>query len=515
MGRPGFSLQRRLARRRLEAREAPESSAPAASGPPPGFWARFEAGMTRARSLALSGVVLLVLGVVGWSVTQELIRDPVIIEPLAVPESLAKAGWTGEVLARQIRDGIRDINEAAHASPALAPAYLFDREQLDFALPGGLISIRTLATVVRGVLGRPARRVTGELVQLDDDRDRQAVCPEAPRGTSPAGSRYGFIGRLGTAAPRWIACVGAVGDLPRVAAEQLARTNTPFIYAVFQYGRDPAQAKAAAEGILAEKKQQSEHARALNLLGVMLDDKKQFIEAIGMYEEALLRDPDYAAAYINWGNALRSMERPEEAIGMYEEAKRRDPNFADVYYNWGNALRDLKRPEEAISKYQEALRRDPDIADAYNGWANAQLDLKRPEEAIGKYREALRRDPDIADAYNGWGNALRDLKRPEEAIGKYQQALRGDRNSAFAYNGWGSALLDLNHPKDAIDKFQEALRRDPDFALAYYNWGLALIDLGRNNEATAKRAIADCLSQGRTSGDCLASADAGKSPSPK
>lgn len=234
MGRPGFSLQRRLARRRQEARASPDHDAPA-----PGFWQRFDAGFARARSLAFSTVVLLVLGVVGWSLAQELIRDPVIIEPLAVPESLAKAGWTGEVLARQIRDGIRDINEAAEASPALAPAYLFDWEQLDFALPGGLVSIRTLVTVVRGVLRRPVRRVTGELVQLDDDRERQA----------------------------------------------------------------------------------------------------------------LRRDPDLANAYNGWGNALVDLKRPEEAIGKFQEALLCDPDYADAYYGWGNALLDLWRPDEAAAKF--------------------------------------------------------------------------------------------------------------------------------------------------------------------
>jgi len=192
----------------------------------------------------LSAAAFGVVGLLGWSIAQELTRDPVIIEPLAVSESLAKAGWSGEVLASQIRDAVREINEGAKTLRAPAD-YLFDRDQLDIVVPGASVSIRTLVAVVRGVLGRPARRVGGEVIELDE-RERPVACKE----TSAAGARYLLVGRLSNGG-RWTGCAGAVGELPRVAARELVLSTTPYIYASFQYEHDREQAKTIAEGILA------------------------------------------------------------------------------------------------------------------------------------------------------------------------------------------------------------------------------------------------------------------------
>ncbi|MER2634020.1 MAG: tetratricopeptide repeat protein [Rhizobiaceae bacterium] len=492
MGRPGFALWRRLARRRQAERKARPT---AERGP--GFWHRLDAGLARARSLALNTLVLLVVGVFGWAVVEEVARDPVVIEPLLVPEPVAKAGWTGEVLARQMRDRVREINAGA-GTFRRPDDYLFDREQADFVLPGGIVSIRTLVTVLRSVVNRPARRLVAEVIEFDGP-ERPAEC-DARSGRPP---RYVLVGRMSnTKAQDWVVCADNVRDLPQPAGDRLMRAASPYVFASYQYTRDPALAKTLAEDILRDRSAGEDHPWALLLLGSMLADQKDFSGAIAKCEQAIARKPKFAHAYYNWGVTLGELKRWGEAIGRYEQAIRIDPNYAYAYYNWGNALLDLKRPEEAIGKFEQAIRIDPKDADYYNGWGNALRDLQRPDEAIGKYEQAIRIDPNYAYAYNNWGNALRDLQRPEEAIGKYEQAIRIDPSPAYAYNNWGNALRDLERPEEAIGKYEQAIRIDPNYADYYSNLALVLGDLGRRDEADAMFAKAECLRAGQSAESC-------------
>jgi tetratricopeptide (TPR) repeat protein len=60
-------------------------------------------------------------------------------------------------------------------------------------------------------------------------------------------------------------------------------------------------------------------------------------EAIGEYEQALRRNPDFADAHINLGIALMHTGRIQEAIGHYEQAVRIKPDFTQAQ----DALRQL------------------------------------------------------------------------------------------------------------------------------------------------------------------------------
>lgn len=195
MGRPGFGLSRRLAQRKVRASAQPR----------PSFWHHLDAILGRVRSLAVSTTLLLALGLLGWAIGGELWRNPVIIEPLLVPASVAEDGWTGEVLARHMRDQIRDINEGAKTQRG-RDQYMFDREQVDIVLPGGLVSVRTLVTVVRAALDRPARRVTAEVIVFSEREERPAEC-DPKFGTHP---RYVLIGHLSNPARSWTTCSDAV-----------------------------------------------------------------------------------------------------------------------------------------------------------------------------------------------------------------------------------------------------------------------------------------------------------------
>ena len=133
-----------------------------------------------------------------------------------------------------------------------------------------------------------------------------------------------------------------------------------------------------------------------------------------------------------------------------------------AYVNRGNALTQLKRPEDALASYDLALAHEPDHAEALSNRGNALLDLNRPEDALASCERALALKPDYAEALNNRGNALLDLNRPEDALASFDQALAIKLDHAKALNNRGNALLALERPDDALASYDKAIMIEPD-----------------------------------------------------
>jgi tetratricopeptide (TPR) repeat protein len=126
----------------------------------------------------------------------------------------------------------------------------------------------------------------------------------------------------------------------------------------------------------------------------------------------------------NLGVTLMRLGKVQEAIGHYEQALRRNPDFCTAHNNLGSALLQAGKATEAIRHYEQALRIKPDFAEAHNNLGNALDELDRPQEAVGHYEQALRIKPDYADAHYNFGVTLEKLGRTQEAIQHYEQARR-------------------------------------------------------------------------------------------
>ncbi|MCL2480320.1 MAG: tetratricopeptide repeat protein [Spirochaetaceae bacterium] len=110
--------------------------------------------------------------------------------------------------------------------------------------------------------------------------------------------------------------------------------------------------------------------------GKELFNSKKLEEAISCYEKATKLNPDYADAFVYWGNALYELAEIEQdetlfrkAVEKYDKAIKRAPNHADCYYNLGNALfriGDITKNEtlyiESIEKFGKAAQIKPEYA---------------------------------------------------------------------------------------------------------------------------------------------------------
>jgi protein O-mannosyl-transferase len=205
-------------------------------------------------------------------------------------------------------------------------------------------------------------------------------------------------------------------------------------------------------------------------------------EAIAHFEAALRIKPDSARAHYDLGlNLAKSSGRMTDAIPHYVEALRISPDFPEAHNNLGIALAQIPgRIPEAISHFEAALRIKPEYQEARNNLGAVLSKIPgRASEAMSMYEDVLRANPDNAEAHNNLGSALSNIPgRMSDAIVQFEKALRIDPNYAQAHNNLGSALSNTpGRLSDAIAHFEAALRLNPDYAEAHFNLGNALANM--------------------------------------
>jgi len=142
---------------------SPAAEGASASGPLQRVWQGLAtAGIWTGRALIAAVAVLTLI-----DIGQEWKQNEVIIDPVLVPEAVAKAGWTSEVLAGQIKDDIGRIDEAGRTDyPHALYGLRSKSEDPDFTVAGGTISARAFARWIHKVVAGPPRRLVGEVIAL-------------------------------------------------------------------------------------------------------------------------------------------------------------------------------------------------------------------------------------------------------------------------------------------------------------------------------------------------------------
>jgi tetratricopeptide (TPR) repeat protein len=142
-------------------------------------------------------------------------------------------------------------------------------------------------------------------------------------------------------------------------------------------------------------------ARAYNNLGLALESKGHYFEAIERYRTALSLEPN-ARTHNNLGNAYLSISLTDKAVSHFKEALRLKPYYVKAYNNLGAAYITLGMYDRAITQLRKAVMIDPYFAKAQNSLGYALMSKGFYGEAVGYFREALRLEP-------GYGKARANL----------------------------------------------------------------------------------------------------------
>jgi tetratricopeptide (TPR) repeat protein len=149
----------------------------------------------------------------------------------------------------------------------------------------------------------------------------------------------------------------------------------------------------------------------------------------------ILSLPDGEITAIQWfeaGQAYEEEEQYDQAADAYRRTIALDPNYAEAFFNLANVLRSSGDCAEAEAMYGRALECEPQMAAAWYNLADLQEELGQLDNAVKSLRASLAASPNYADAHFNLAACLEKLGRACQAREHWLAYLELDPDSTWA-----------------------------------------------------------------------------------
>lgn len=365
----------------------------------------------------------------------QIVRNPIVIEPIAVPEALTDRGLTSAVAANRVWDGLQDFAEAADIARQSFVA-VPDSQLVEFALPGSGLSVDAIVKQLRQFFGSQETRIAGEIICQTSD-----CAPEGQR------LRLRVIGRSievidlppmgGTPVPVYF----------REAAAGIYDVLDPLIGAAARAVTDPEGAIARARRIAATDGPDARWAHVL--LGDIALSQGDGEEGKAHYLAALQEDPAFIEARIGLARAALALGQTGDARTTLSQL----PGEGDKAELILRLKSDLAEAEGDLDGARDFARAAADANPLSPAplvrLGQLALAAGQPDQARTAFREALAIDP-------GYGAALQALGEMHRAEGDLDAAEALVRDWADYAPEDGNALRALIAVRLEREKFEGA-----------------------------------------------------------
>lgn len=239
----------------------------------------------------------------------------------------------------------------------------------------------------------------------------------------------------------------------------------------------------------------SDRIRCLSARGMAYSGKKDYLRALGDFNEALKLDPKNADLLCDRGHAFQDAKQLDAAIDDYTRAILINPKSHFFRHFRAAAYVDLGRYQEAIADYKEAERLGDKTARSAMGRLEELIALRsaaakhieagesafergKVEEAVQHYTKAIEADPRNPKAWAYRGDCFYSLKDYKKAVADFDRAIELDPRSAAYFLWRGDAYLALQDVRSAYRDFSEGVKLDPKSAQGHFCLGLCLATNG-------------------------------------
>ncbi len=210
-------------------------------------------------------------------------------------------------------------------------------------------------------------------------------------------------------------------------------------------------------------------------------NKTDYAEAIRLFREAIVLDPEFAAAhahlaYALWGSVtLGYAEDMAKAVASAraaaEQAVSLDPNEPVAHVAMGRVHIHAGEVEMAIGEMQTAIAINPNFAWGYYGLGFAHhYSAGQAEQALPHFDAALRlspRDPMRFRVFMLKGSALRVLGRHDEAIAHCRQACQFPDSGYHPHMHLAAALAEAGQASEAKGAVEKAMQLQPALSISF------------------------------------------------
>lgn len=165
-------------------------------------------------------------------------------------------------------------------------------------------------------------------------------------------------------------------------------------------------------------------------LAVVYQSTGRAVEALGLLQEGLERDPDNYRYHVDLGRSYAGQGEFEQALEHLNRALEINPGLASVYELRGMCLMELDRWLEARTAFQAALSYDESLPVSLVSLAFLEANRGNWDAVIDLTGRVITIDSDISRAYvlRGWALAERgEFDEAERALARAAELEPGDQ----------------------------------------------------------------------------------------
>ena len=219
-------------------------------------------------------------------------------------------------------------------------------------------------------------------------------------------------------------------------------------------------------------------------------DEKNEEAAVGLFQQAIAKDPSFGLAYSGLANASLAIDAvkkdplwSDRATSAAQQALRLNDNAAEVHFTMGRVYLATGKTQEAVAEIQRALKLEPNSDEGYLTLGGSYLAMGRGEDAIAAYQKAIQLNEYYWLNYNRLGEAYQRLGQYDKALAAFQKITQLEPDNAAGYDNVGYVLLQQGKYAESIPYFQKAIGLVPSYATTHSNLATAYFDLKRYDEA--------------------------------
>ncbi len=210
-------------------------------------------------------------------------------------------------------------------------------------------------------------------------------------------------------------------------------------------------------------------AEALNNLGaILMNERREYGAAEGLFRDALQVDPGYVSARVNLGLCLLYEGKDAEARDHYLRCLELEPKACDCRMGLGVLALNRKDWAEARTHFEKHTQLCPDVAEGFYNLGYAQLQLGRCQDAYTALVSALALKPEYLEARKNLVAAMDCLGRQDAAVQRLLDKIRQSPGDPELHFKLGSMWEDKQQYDNARAEFQSVVRLDARNKLAYY-----------------------------------------------
>ena len=212
-------------------------------------------------------------------------------------------------------------------------------------------------------------------------------------------------------------------------------------------------------------------------------------KALGLFEEAIKRDPRFAQAFTGKADASLAMYNitkentwAADALQAAQTAEGFNDSLPEVYYSLLSISAATGKFQEALAYYQHATDLVPNSDEGLRRLAEAYRVAHQPEQAIARLEEATRLNKNSWRNWNQLGRLHNDSGQYDKALNSYRQVTILAPDLSTGWSNMGKIHYSQGKWKECLAEYEKAIKLEPK-ALYYSNRGVAYFFLGRYGES--------------------------------